>query len=346
MDDLDRMFRRLVSVIRAEFPAYLDQPFEVAELYQSVIPYRHHRRELGFETNQDYELSLMRLLAGARGYLRGDARMQERLRQELAGSNPDTSIFRGFSTTTVSLDPESVRYIESPEAARGERRPERSAQLSDEHLVDERLARRGSSSAPEAETVVFRRLMETAPPPPANATQRSTPPQGTPPPPPASTVSPSMSSPASSPPAASAVAAAAAASAASTASPVRVTSTGPTPSTHFTRAADATGDGGATSRPTAPSGAASGAANSGTSNGSDSTSTGQPMPTPQRGAQTIVASGNCHYCGGELPEGRRITFCPHCGQNLTIQHCPACSTELELGWKFCTTCGRAMAEQR
>jgi predicted amidophosphoribosyltransferase len=66
------------------------------------------------------------------------------------------------------------------------------------------------------------------------------------------------------------------------------------------------------------------------------------MPTPQRGAQTIVASGTCHYCAGELPDGRRITFCPHCGQNLTIQHCPACSTELELGWKFCTTCGRSV----
>jgi predicted amidophosphoribosyltransferase len=69
------------------------------------------------------------------------------------------------------------------------------------------------------------------------------------------------------------------------------------------------------------------------------------MPTPQRGAQTIVASGSCHYCGGELPDGRRITFCPHCGQNLTIQHCPACSTELELGWKFCTTCGREVGQQ-
>ena len=85
MDDLDRMFRQLVSVIRAEFPTYLDHPFEVAELYQSIIPYRHHRRALGFETNQDYELTLTRLLAGARGYLIGDPRMQERLRQELSG---------------------------------------------------------------------------------------------------------------------------------------------------------------------------------------------------------------------------------------------------------------------
>jgi predicted amidophosphoribosyltransferase len=65
---------------------------------------------------------------------------------------------------------------------------------------------------------------------------------------------------------------------------------------------------------------------------------------PRHSAQTIAASGDCHYCGGHLPDGRRITFCPHCGQNLTVPHCPACSTELELAWKFCTTCGRGVAQ--
>ena len=58
---------------------------------------------------------------------------------------------------------------------------------------------------------------------------------------------------------------------------------------------------------------------------------------------SVVAAGGCRYCGGALPQGRRVTFCPHCGQNLAVQRCPACSTELELGWKFCTTCGRAVA---
>ena len=41
-------------------------------------------------------------------------------------------------------------------------------------------------------------------------------------------------------------------------------------------------------------------------------------------------------------EGRHVTFCPYCGQNLSIVQCPACSTELEVGWHFCITCGRAM----
>ena len=48
----------------------------------------------------------------------------------------------------------------------------------------------------------------------------------------------------------------------------------------------------------------------------------------------------CRYCGGRLPEGRRCTFCAHCGLDLTKRQCPACSTELDAAWRFCVTCGR------
>jgi hypothetical protein len=50
----------------------------------------------------------------------------------------------------------------------------------------------------------------------------------------------------------------------------------------------------------------------------------------------------CRYCSGSLPSGRRITFCPHCGLDLTIRHCPACSTTLDLDWRFCVSCGRGV----
>jgi predicted RNA-binding Zn-ribbon protein involved in translation (DUF1610 family) len=49
----------------------------------------------------------------------------------------------------------------------------------------------------------------------------------------------------------------------------------------------------------------------------------------------------CKYCGQSLPDGRDAQFCPHCGQNLLMRRCAACSSELEAGWKFCITCGRA-----
>jgi len=48
----------------------------------------------------------------------------------------------------------------------------------------------------------------------------------------------------------------------------------------------------------------------------------------------------CRYCGSALPEDRGVVFCPSCGHNVTVQHCPACNTELEVDWKFCITCGR------
>lgn len=73
-----------------------------------------------------------------------------------------------------------------------------------------------------------------------------------------------------------------------------------------------------------------------------------PAPTkPSESGAPLRASpaaGGCRYCGGEFPAGRAITFCPHCGQNVTVIQCPACSAELELGWKYCPTCGRMVAD--
>jgi predicted amidophosphoribosyltransferase len=63
-------------------------------------------------------------------------------------------------------------------------------------------------------------------------------------------------------------------------------------------------------------------------------------PTRASAGVPVEMGEHCRYCGGDLPPGRRIVFCPHCGQNLTVVNCMACGTELELGWKFCTTCGR------
>jgi hypothetical protein len=60
---------------------------------------------------------------------------------------------------------------------------------------------------------------------------------------------------------------------------------------------------------------------------------------PDHAAET-VAHRCCRYCDNKLPQGRAITFCPHCGLDLTKRQCPACSTELDVHWRFCVTCGR------
>ena len=253
MDALDRTFKHLLQTIQARYPAYLSQPFEVAELYQNILPYRHHRRELGLETNQDYELVLLQLLSGARDYLVVGDEMRERLARELASPNPDPGVFREYSTSQIALSPAAVRRFQSGAA--------------DAEPV---LATAGSVAS--AETTA------------RTASQRA----------------PVTTSPRTSASAATA--------------PSLMAQSAPR-------------------RPAAPSASAS----------ATPTPPRPPAaPVSARPTQTIVpqAGEHCRYCNGALPTGRRITFCPHCGQNLTVVNCLACGTELELGWKFCTTCGR------
>src|SRR5919202_2202386 len=119
MDNLDRMFRHLVRTIEARHPDYLSRPFEVTELYQTILPYRLHRRELGLDTNQDYERTLLELLSGARGYLVVDDRMRDALRKELGSATPDPSVLREFATAHVALASDAVRRLGTPEARDG-----------------------------------------------------------------------------------------------------------------------------------------------------------------------------------------------------------------------------------
>jgi hypothetical protein len=248
MDELDRMYRRLVQNIRAGFPDLMGRPFEIAEVYTTLIPYRHNRRELELDTNQDYEHALLRLLSGERGYLIGDPQMQADLRAEIESPNPDLTKFRAYSTTMVSIAPDGARNAESPALRRpgsGGTAAIPSAAAPAPSATAQAVADRPTLGVPEQPTAAAR----PAPPRPAAPA-----PAAPPPPPPLDVPQPTLSA------------------------------------------------------------------------------TGQ---------RSIVASGSCRYCSGELPEGRNITYCPHCGQNLTVLNCPACGTELDVGWKFCTTCGRA-----
>lgn len=232
MDNVDRMYRHLVRTIRSRFPQYLTQPFSVGELHQSILPYRHHRRELGLETNEDYEITLTELLAGAGDYLIVDERMRDVLRQQLETANPDPSAFKQFATATVALAPAALRSLEVGP-------------------VDE-TPRAAAKPAPAAKS--------------AGKAGEAT------------------------------KAAAAPVSSTATTAP-RPVSTTPTRSP-------------------------------------------APAPIPGGGSITPAAGDTCRSCGEALPVGRPITFCPHCGQNLTTMSCPACGSELEVGWKFCPTCGR------
>ena len=195
MDALDRMFHVLVRTIRANHPALLATPFTVGDLHQQVLPYRHFRRDLGLETNQEYELVLMELLTGARGYLDVDERLRDQLGKELVSPSPEPSRVRDFADASVSLNVAAQAAVgaQAGDIARGQRTP-------------------------------------------AAATRS--------------------------------------------------------------------------------------------------------VPSSSLGKSELT---HCRFCNGELPQGRSLRFCPHCGQNLEVLNCPACGAEVETGWKFCVACGKASA---
>src|SRR5687768_12109013 len=114
MDELDRMFRRLVHNARAGFPDLLTRSFEVSALYQTLIPYRLNRAELGIDSAEEYEITLMRLLSGTRGLLSGDPDMQAALQAELESPNPDLSVFRAWGTASVSIALSAIRTLDGP----------------------------------------------------------------------------------------------------------------------------------------------------------------------------------------------------------------------------------------
>jgi hypothetical protein len=190
IDALERMFQVLVRTLRAKQPALLSAPITVGELYQQILPFRHYRRELQLETNQEYELILMELLSGARGYLDVDDKLRDELSRELHSGSPETARVRDFAESHVSINV---------------------------------LAQKRVTDAP-------------------------------------------------------------------------------------------------------------------------------PEPREKRNSGVIRAPSpradlpSCRYCSGELPDGRALNFCPHCGQNLQVLNCPGCGAEVEFGWKFCVSCGKSVPE--
>lgn len=190
IDALERMFQVLVRTMRERHQPALTAPFTVGDLYQQILPFRHFRRELRLETNREYDLLLMELLTGARGFLDVDEQLRDVFSKEMHAASPDPARVRDFAEANVSLNAAAQKKVADAPAELRERR----------------------------NSGVVRR---------------------------------------------------------------------PTP------------------RPNVPA---------------------------------------CRYCAGELPDGRALNFCPHCGQNLQILNCPGCGAEVELGWKFCVSCGKSVPE--
>ena len=278
MDDLDRVFHRLVSNIRHRHPEYLTLPFTVQELYETLIPYRHHRRELGIETNQDYEIAVTRLLSGERDYLQADPEMRDKLEAELASPHFDTGAFREFAGAKVSLAPEALRRIRALTVPSGETSAASTTAQSGASASGSAATAQGSAAgSPTTAGFPGRATGGTDGPPPSGA-------------------------------ASAGGAVASGAAVAGTPTPGGFSATFPLSA--------------------APSAAEAPEVRH--TPGAISSLLNAPVPE------------GCPFCGGTLPDGRTVIYCPNCGNNLSVSRCPACGGELEKGWKFCVTCGRSV----
>ena len=245
-DELDRLFRRLVQNLADLDPSRIHGPVDVTELYQHLVPYRTHRAALGLDSHEDYEMTLLRLLAGERGYAFVEPEeARTALANEAAGINPDTGLYKRYGAAQVTFDPDHVRVALGGADAVS-------------HVAGAETADAGAAAqAAEhvgAEAPWF-------PEPPADAPE------------------------------------------------IEAGGSGP--------------DEGA-EQPELPFALDDEAAE-------------------RQAASPRTASAPCAFCGADLPVGRAVIFCPHCGQNIGVVHCPSCGTELDVAWRFCITCGRPMA---
>jgi len=102
-DELDRLFELLVRALAKD--ARLAVPFPAAELYERLVPYRSNRSSLRVASHQDYEMTVLRLLAGERAYVHLDPDdVREGFQREVTATNPETGMFRNFPDSRVLVN--------------------------------------------------------------------------------------------------------------------------------------------------------------------------------------------------------------------------------------------------
>jgi len=109
-DELDRLFERLVEALARE--ARVAVPLPAADVYERLVPYRSNRARLNVATHQDYEMTVLRLFAGERGYLRLEPNdVREAMQREVTAPNPDPAFFRTFPDARVMVNGRAAERI-------------------------------------------------------------------------------------------------------------------------------------------------------------------------------------------------------------------------------------------
>jgi hypothetical protein len=236
MTDLERLFRRLVDNLIAIDPARLHRPIALADLLNSIIPYRTNRRSLSIDAAEDYDMLVLRLCAGESGFVQMSSEdLAQLFRDQVASPNPDLGILREHPRAELMLCTEPLAHALGP--------------------------------GPEEQ---FAPPEEAEPPP-------EPPPAAVPPP-------------------------------LDTARRLPFTAEPSSPAVVLPPPPRIVAD--------------------------------VELPPPKR----AESRPRCSFCGGSLPTGRAVNFCPHCGQNQSMTRCPNCQAELEIGWRHCVSCGHYVAE--
>jgi hypothetical protein len=222
--DVERLFRHLVRALQAGDPSQLQEPVVLHDLLARIVPYRSARRALHVDTSEDYELLVLRLVAGEGGFARAEPEpMHIRFAEEAVSVNPDLGVLHEFRDARLALDASAVAWVLAG------------------HSIPDSYA-----------------------PPATAAPHTPTPPMALPEVPPVSPSPPPLPPP--------------------------------------------------------------------------------PLPSQESAAPVArVAEHACLLCGGRLPGGRLVNFCPHCGRSQAKGDCPHCLAEVEYGWNFCVTCGGGLA---
>ncbi len=110
VDELDRLFGLIVAALARETRVAV--PFAAAEIYERLVPYRSNRSRLNVATHQDYEMAVLRLLAGERGYVQLEPdSVREAMQREIATINPDPAYFRSFPEAQVMVNGRAAERV-------------------------------------------------------------------------------------------------------------------------------------------------------------------------------------------------------------------------------------------
>jgi hypothetical protein len=322
MSELHRFTRQLVESLSSHDPSALGSPVSLEDITTRVLPYRACRRLFGILNVEDYELLLVRLVAGEGGLAAGSPLAAvERCRAELDTGHPDPGVLNELEGVALRLDIGAIALgdvvsgepggsivrsytLYEPEAeAEAEAEPELEPEVGQESRTSP-----ASVKSPDAEAEEVPEEDEAIPSPePAEMFVEPGADEAVEfdfldTPAPARDDSHLIPEPAGGDPE-------------------------PEPEADpFQELFDAPSDT-AEPEPEEPKPPQSA-----------TTAPLEPIAPPPPAAHGEPPP-RCPHCASRLPSGRPVRFCPHCGSNVVPLQCASCGAGLEPAWRHCVLCG-------